>query len=176
VQVRSDAELVDAVLSGRQGAFATLVERHQRMVCAVAASVLGDHHAAEDAAQEAFVAAYKNLAGLRNPSAFGGWMARIVRRQALRMVGTPQPEMSLDQVGQAAAESRDGQLDEVSTRLLTEIMNLPEHERGVLMLRYFDGHRVEAIARMTGRPVGTVTKQLSRARECLREGLKEFER
>ena len=174
--MRSDAELVNAVLSGRQGAFATLVERHERTVRAVATSVLGNHHTAEDAAQETFVAAYQSLADLRNPSAFGGWVARIVRRQALRMVGRPQREVSLDRVGQVAAEGRDGQLDEASTRLLTEIMNLPEHERGVLMLRYFDGHSVEAIARMTGRPVGTVTKQLSRARACLREGLKEFER
>jgi len=52
-------------------------------------------------------------------------------------------------------------------------MRLPKHERAVVMLRYFEGHSVKVIGTMTGRPVGTVTMQLSRARARLQKWLKE---
>lgn len=52
--------------------------------------------------------------------------------------------------------------------LLEAVARLPDHERVVVGLRYFDGHAVNDIAAITGRPVGTVTKQLSRAIKRLR--------
>jgi RNA polymerase sigma factor (sigma-70 family) len=53
--------------------------------------------------------------------------------------------------------------------LLAAVMRLPERERQLLMLRHFGGHSVADIAEMLGRPVGTVTKQLSRSYGRLRE-------
>jgi RNA polymerase sigma-70 factor (ECF subfamily) len=50
-------------------------------------------------------------------------------------------------------------------------MDLPDHEREVLLLRHFDGHDLAAIAAILSRPLGTVTKQLSRAHARLRERL-----
>ena len=50
---------------------------------------------------------------------------------------------------------------------------LPEHQRLVVALRYFDGHSVAEVAALAGRPVGTVTKQLSRALERLKLILRE---
>jgi RNA polymerase sigma-70 factor (ECF subfamily) len=52
-------------------------------------------------------------------------------------------------------------------------MRLPDHERDVVTLHHLDGHSVQAVADLTGRPLGTVTKQLSRAYERLRETFKE---
>jgi RNA polymerase sigma-70 factor (ECF subfamily) len=52
--------------------------------------------------------------------------------------------------------------------VLTAVANLPEHERLVVVLRYFDGHSIEQVAQLAGRPVGTVSKQLSRAMSRLK--------
>ncbi|KPJ57820.1 MAG: hypothetical protein AMS16_00675 [Planctomycetes bacterium DG_58] len=64
-------------------------------------------------------------------------------------------------------------MNEDALALLDRVMRLPEHERTVTMLHHFDGHSVQAVADMTGRPLGTVTKQLSRAYERLRRTIKE---
>ncbi len=73
----------------------------------------------------------------------------------------------------ASAVSNDGRIDEPNRKLLDAVMRLPKHERVVIMLRYLDGHSVKTISEMTGRPIGTVTMQLSRAHVRLHEWLKE---
>ena len=65
-------------------------------------------------------------------------------------------------------EQCNGRLSEASEQLLRAVMTLPSQERRVVLLRYFEGHPVGDIARMIGRPTGTVTKQLSRAHARLR--------
>ena len=75
--MRSDSELTEGVLGGEPAAFAELVRRHERVVYGVSLAVLGDHHSAEDAAQETFMMAYEKLGSLRNGSAFGAWVLRI---------------------------------------------------------------------------------------------------
>lgn len=166
--MRSDAELVGAVLAGDREAFADLVRRYERAARAVAVDVVGDHHAAQDAAQEAFIAAYEKLGSLRDGAVFGSWMLKIVRNHALNWVRRRSRQPALELLRDPPACGQDGRLEQASQRLLAAVTRLPEHERVVVMLRYFDGHGVRAIAEMTGRPVGTVTTQLSRARDRLR--------
>jgi DNA-directed RNA polymerase specialized sigma24 family protein len=62
----------------RIAAYGRLVECFRDMACGYAYSLLGDFHLAEDAAQDAFVAAYRTLDQLRQPEAFPGWLRRIV--------------------------------------------------------------------------------------------------
>ena len=73
----------------------------------------------------------------------------------------------------AATENPDGRLDEHKHRLLAAVLRLPKGEKQVVMLRYFAGHSVKDVAEIVGRGIGTVTKQLSRARVRLRMILKE---
>ncbi len=65
-------------------------------------------------------------------------------------------------------EQSNGRLSEASEQLLKAVMTLPSQEQRVILLRYFEGHHVGDIATMIGRPIGTVTKQLSRAHARLR--------
>jgi predicted RNA polymerase sigma factor len=81
--VQSDSELVQAVLAGDRRAYERLFERHERSVLAAALAVLGNYHAAQDVAQEAFVKAYRSLGGLRKKSSFGPWVRKIARREAI---------------------------------------------------------------------------------------------
>ena len=172
--MRSDAELVHAVLTGQLEAFADLVRRYERTVRATALDVLGDHHAAQDVTQDAFVAAYEKLGTLRDAAAFGGWTVRIARNRALSAARRRSNRQAMELPPDVPVHPPNGQLDERSQRLLRTVMKLPEHERTVVMLRYFEGHTVQVVADMTGRPVGTVTAQLARARDRLRQRLKEF--
>ena len=63
----------------RHAAFATLVERFETMAFTVASAMCEDAESARDACQEAFALAWRKLAGLREPAAFGGWLRRLVR-------------------------------------------------------------------------------------------------
>ncbi len=171
--MQSDAQLVQAVLAGRTAAYAQLVARYERAVLAAALQVLHDPGAGEDVAQDSFLAAYEQLGRLRQPAAFGGWLIRIARRRALRLARQRRRYRSLEAAGTIAAPGGNGLLDEQQGRLLAAVMRLAEHERTVILLRHFEGHEIPAIAEITHRPVGTVTKQLSRAHARLREWLKD---
>jgi len=172
--MQSDSELVRVALGGSRQAYAELFRRHERSVLAVALAVLGNYHAAQDAAQDAFVTAYQKLGGLRTGSSFGAWVCRIARRQALRV--RQQIRRAADAeppAGEPLEAPNNGEITETNRQLLDAVMRLPKHERVVVMLRYFDDRSVATISEMTGRPVGTVTMQLSRARARLQKWLND---
>ena len=169
----SDAVLVREVLDGSKDAYAQLVRRYERPAKAAAIHVLGDYHSAEDAAQEAFIKAYQQLASLRKPETFGSWLLTIVHRCALDMANKKRPNISLESIGDMPVHHRNGRLDDDKQQLLRQVMQLGESEKQVVLLRYFGGHTVAQVANITGRSVGTVTKQLSRAYQSLQNQIKE---
>jgi len=170
----SDSELVQIVLDGDRQAYGRLFERHERSVLAVALAVLGNYHTAQDVSQDTFVIAYTRLRGLRKRAAFGAWVRKIARHEAIAARRRGRQSQNVEPVGpDPSAVSDDGTIDERARLLLDAVIRLPKHEQVVLTLHYFEGHPVKTISEMTGRPVGTVTMQLSRARSRLREWLKE---
>jgi RNA polymerase sigma factor (sigma-70 family) len=174
--VRTDAELVNAVLDGEKQAFAVLVKRYERPVRSVALDVLGDYHLASDVSQEAFVKAYEQLAGLRKPEVFCPWLMKIVHRCALDSARQKLKESRLEIKAAALIENPDGQLDEDKQRLLAAVVKLPKSEKQVVMLRYLGDNSVKDVAEIVGRSIGTVTKQLSRAHKRLRKILERSEK
>jgi RNA polymerase sigma-70 factor (ECF subfamily) len=171
--MRTNEELIAAVLSGEQAAFAELLRRFERAAWTTAWKILRDYHAAQDATQNAFVEAYRRLGQLRSPDLFGVWLLRITGREALRLARQRRKVDSLASAGDFAASQAGDPLTPEASDLLLAIGRLPEHERLVIVLRYLDGLTVAEVARLTGRPVGTVTKQLSRAIERLRSMFRE---
>jgi RNA polymerase sigma-70 factor (ECF subfamily) len=170
--LESDRQLVQFVLAGNREAYARLVERYQHAVFAVALKVLADREAAEDATQNAFVAAYTSLHRLHDANAFGAWLLVIARREALAAARVRPRTIPLDRDHDVSASIRDGLVeDERLNDLMTALDQLAEHEQQVLMLRYFQNQPVATIAAITGRSVGTVTKQISRALCRLRKQL-----
>lgn len=168
-------ELVEKAKRGDLQAYGTLVQRHERTVFAAVLSIVGDVHAAEDVTQEVFLLGYRKIRSLRDATRFPHWLLKVARREAVRAArrrrrssllpieGTVEPP-SADSNGALLAEDRE--------QLLRHVQNLPDHERLAISLRYFDGHTVREIAEITGHPVGTVTKRLSRATERLRHSFK----
>lgn len=172
---QSDAELVQETLAGHSEAFAVLVGRYERSVRAAAMSIVRKPHTADDAAQEAFVRAWQQLAQLRNPRAFGPWLMKITQRCALDSLKEQQSVKCSECLDSMAAQERNGQLDEKNQHLLETVQKLPEAQRQIVMLRYFGPHSVDELAALLNRSVGTVTKQLSRAHRRLKNRLREFD-
>ena len=176
VPMQADADVVRDVLRGDRAAFAVLVARHERAVWTTAWRVLRDYHAAADAGQEAFLQAFRRLGELRRRERFGVWLLRIAHREALRLArrrasesgrllgaaGTRPRRASVHDDGPSAGISADAE------DLLAAVARLPEHERIVVALRYLEGQSVAEISTALERPIGTVTKQLSRAIERLK--------
>jgi RNA polymerase sigma-70 factor, ECF subfamily len=172
--MQSDKDLVDAVVRGDRAAFGALVERYERPVRSIAIAILRNADLAEEVAQDTFVKSYEMLTTLRNRDAFGSWVLRIAQRAAYRTAFDRRRNRTTNQLAQVrATETSDGQLDERSEQLLRALVRLPKHEQVSIMLRYFDDESVESIAAIIGRSVGTVTKQLTRARSRLKKMLKE---
>jgi RNA polymerase sigma-70 factor (ECF subfamily) len=174
--VESDEELVRRARGGDRDAFGRLVERYERPARVVAATVLRSRDEADDAVQDAFVTAFEQLNRLWSPHKFGVWFLQIVRRRALaQRRSSARTRATTSPIGDGdaacrAAPTADGLPDDV----LTLIARLPEQECVVVTLRHLDDLPVAEIARVTGRTVGTVTKQLSRAYARMRPWLQDL--
>lgn len=169
--MESNSELVQAVLVRNDSqAFEVLVLRYERLVWTIAWRVLRDFHATQDATQETFLIAHRQLGELRNPDSIGYWLSRIVLREAQRAYRCRQQTPTVEAVD-PAWEPAIPNIAESHDALLVAIGSLPEHERDVVVLRYLNGHSVAEVTELTGRSVGTITKQLSRAMKRLRASL-----
>ena len=171
--MKSDADLVAEVLRGERESFEVLVERYQRVVLGSALAVLGDFHAAQDAAQDAFVVAYRKLPALRNGASFAPWILRLARRRAVEMSRQRARRRPGTIRSDLANGSSDGRLDDAVREVFSAVDCLPRRQRQVILHRYCDGMSVQQTARAMGTAVGTVTKCLSRAYARLRRILSE---
>jgi RNA polymerase sigma-70 factor (ECF subfamily) len=127
----------------------------------------GDRARAEELTQQAFVRAWKSLAGFRGGSAFGTWLHRIAVRVVLDEARSPWSRRT-----GGAAEERGHSADIASgLDLEAAIATLPAKARRVFVLYDVEGWRHEEIAHSLGVSVGTSKSQLSRARSLLRQRL-----
>ena len=194
-----DRAIVDAVLGGDREAYRRLVEREAPGLIRACHRILGDHAEAEDAAQEAFVTAFRSLSTWRGDGPFGAWLTRIAVRIALREAGRrrtvtwrdphapsggPEGPTSADRAAErdalAAAPLTDPAIlslrAERATEIRTAVATLPEPYREVVALRFFGEASLDEIARETGRPLGTVKTHLHRGLARLRTSLEGSDR
>jgi RNA polymerase sigma-70 factor (ECF subfamily) len=167
-----DRALVDAVLSGDRDSFRLLVEREQVVVYRACLRILGRPHDAEDAAQEAFVMAYRSLASYRGEGPFGGWLMRIATRQAFRRLGQRREAAELPSDLPVGAPGSDplavALADEKQRAVRLAVASLVEPYREVVALRFFGELSLEEIATVTRRPLNTVKTHLRRGLGRLR--------
>ena len=175
-------DITSAVIAVREGAldaFGRLVERFQDMAYGAALAKVGDSHLAEDAAQEAFIEAYRHLPNLRDPAAFPGWFRRIVFRQA-RRIGRPGAVRTVPLPADALVPSpepgpaADAEAQELHVRLHAALATLPEPQRLATVLYYINGRSTADIAAFLDVPLSTVKKRLHDSRRKLRGKLSRF--
>ena len=160
-------------LTQKQAAFNPLVRKYQDMAFGCAYAILGDFQLAEDAAQDAFLAAWQHLAQLKQAQAFPSWLRRIVVTQCRRQTrGGRLNALSLDNASAIPAAgdvARAAEQRETRDELQAAVRQLPEKERIVVVMFYINEHSRSEIADFLSISEIAVKKRLASARRRLKE-------
>ena len=172
----TDEQLLSRIAGGDREAFAELFDRYGRAVHTVCWRVLNDPGMAEDAAQEAFAAAWRAARGF-DPArgSVTGWMLAIARNAAIDMSRrrVAQPTDRTPEVHDAGPLPEDrAAAEEEAFRVQAALACLAPHERELLELAYFAGMSQSEIAARLALPLGTVK---TRTRTALRRLANELE-
>ena len=176
-----DVELVHRILAGDETAFASLVEKYQKQVHALAWRKIGDFHIAEEITQDTFLKVHQKLATLKNPNQFSGWLYVIATNQCRAWLRKKRVETeSLEDtetewVDEAAysryvAEEQAKATTETQREVVQKLLaKLKESERTVMTLHYFGEMTVEEISRFLGVSTSAIKLRLHRARQRLKK-------
>ena len=179
-----DLELVRRAQAGDVAAFGELVERNRRAVFRAALAAVGSPTEADDVAQEAFVTAFRKLAGFRGEASFKTWLLSITWRKAIdrrksvtrwmqRLAHPVQSGEEFDPMDRLEARGQSQEDDVMTSDLLRRlrplIASLPKKLRDALLLAGSGDHSYEEIGQMLKIPVGTVKWRVSEARRVLKQ-------
>ncbi len=175
-----ERELIAAAKRGSERAFEQLVRANEKKVYTLCLRMCGDPADAEEAAQEAFLAAWKGLPSFRGDSAFSTWLHRLAANACidlLRRTRRTRAELSLDDelaaepVDDRASPQRELERREQREAVQRGLAALPDEHRTVLVLREVEQLSYAEIAEAAGLELGTVKSRISRARAQLRNYL-----
>lgn len=182
--MHSDADLVARAVNGNRDAFGTIVERYQSLVCSIAYSGTGNLTRSEDLAQETFLAAWRQLPGLREPSSLRAWLCGIARNlvnSARRKEGR-EPIVAAEHIDDhaeaatcaaplPAAQAISREEESILWRSLERI---PDSYREPLVLFYREHQSIARVAESLGVSEDAVKQRLSRGRKLLQEEVAAF--
>ncbi len=183
-----ERRLVDRAQRGDVESFNALVRAYEGRVYNLCYRMLGDADSAADAAQDAFLAAFRNLRSFRGGS-FRSWMLRIATNACYDQLRARKrrPTVSLDegdddeeasplQIADLAESPSDFALRrELAAAIERGLSELPDEQRIILVLSDIEGLAYDEIAQITNTNLGTVKSRLSRGRARLRDVLKAGE-
>ena len=180
---QTEIQLIERFQNGDETAFNEIVLRYQEKVYWIARRYLADHDDADDVVQEVFVKAYEALRGFRRDAALGTWLYRIAVNQsinalrwrrlksALRIDELTSEQASDDETPHEALESSDRR------RLIEEaVSRLPEKQKAVFVLRYYQELSYEQIATTLKTSVGGLKANYFHAVKKIQEFLRNVER
>ncbi len=171
----NEKQRVQQVLSGNTSAFSYFVETYQDMAITIAYRICGNMQDAEDAVQESFVKAYRNLHSFRADSKFSTWLYRIVYNTAVTAsqskMWLTDSTVELSEVQATSDFDTEKQIaDAERTEMVQNVLNkMPKGEALLLTLYYLEDNAVKDIAKITGLNESNVKVKLSRARKLFKE-------
>jgi RNA polymerase sigma-70 factor (ECF subfamily) len=163
-----ETELLDLVLSGDIASFGELCDRYYNSIVAIAYSVLADHHLAEDAAQETFLRALKNLKKLKSKEKFGSWLAQICRNVAKDMVKKKLRGIDTENLLPLADGGNNEQENQAVKRA---IGRLSLSNRELIVLRYYNNMSHEQMSSVLGLSKAAINNRLVRSRKKIAKHL-----
>ncbi len=172
-----ELELIASARKGDRQAFSELVQKHRDGVVNVVYRMCSDPDVAEEAAQEAFVRAWKNLDSYREQYPFRSWLYRIAMNVALDYLRRERKNLPLDNLLlRSGDDNPEAHLEhnEQIVRVREAIQELPLNSRSVLILREYERLSYREIADTLDIPIGTVMSRLSYARDRLRQSLATY--
>ncbi|HVL55353.1 MAG TPA: RNA polymerase sigma factor [Burkholderiaceae bacterium] len=188
VEALNDTALAARIAAGDEAALRLLMRRNNRTLFRAARSILGNDADAEDAVQEAYLAAFRGIDRFRGESRLSTWLTRIAINEALKRrrasgradVIVLRGELADEQQEESVAESTGGPIDrpdhqalraEVRRLIEAKIDALPDAFRTVFVLRAVEEMAVDEVAEALAIPEATVRTRFFRARAMLRESL-----
>jgi len=165
---RSERKLIRAAKRGSKEAFGELFRMHWSRVHRASFLIVRDSAAAEDIAQEAFMAALRHLERFDPGRPLGPWLNRIVVNRSIDWTRTHRlrAEVSAEPWGEGAA-SEEATAAQVSDELMNALATLPVERRAVVVMRYLLDYTPSEIADALELPTGTVNSRLRRALDQL---------
>ena len=176
-----DVALIQRILAGDENAFATLIEKYQQQVHALAFRKVGNFQTAEDITQETFLQVHQKLATLNDPAKFSGWLYAIVnhlciawyrknRLQVQSLEETHISEIETDAYSRYVATEHIKATAEVQRNLVKKLLTkLKESDREVITLHYFEEMTSSEIGELLGVSENTIKSRLHRARQQLKK-------
>jgi RNA polymerase sigma-70 factor (ECF subfamily) len=183
----SDVDLVARARQGDPAAFGELVDRHRAAVYRAARAALGSHADAEEAAQDAFLMAFRRLETFRGEASFKTWLLTIVWHQAInkrrslgriwsRMVAPKDEEEAAEMMASVSASNPTPEEatahHELRRAVQRAIRRLTPKLRDALLLAQAGEYTYDDIGAMLGAPVGTIKWRVSEARRIVRTTLR----
>ena len=179
----NDAELVSESLSGNRDAFGQIVAQYQSLICSLAYSATGSLSQSEDLAQETFLAAWKQLADLREPEKLRAWLCGIarnlinysLRRQGREPSHVAEPLETMEEPPSLEPLPPDQAIGREEEAILwRSLERIPEIYREPLVLFYRKHQSIEAVAQGLELSEDAVKQRLSRGRKLLHEQVLAF--
>jgi RNA polymerase sigma factor (sigma-70 family) len=183
VTANDEPAIVRRIVAGDPHAFEWLMRRSNRRLYRLARAVLRDPTEAEDALQDAYLAAYRSMERFRGDSSLSTWLARLVLNECLgrarrakrrqNVIPLVSADAEIETLPAADADSPDKVAQRAQMRALLEekLDRLPEDFRVVFVLRSVEEMSVEDTAQCLGIPEATVRSRHFRAKSLLREAL-----
>jgi len=176
----SDEQIVERALAGDVDAFGEIVRRWERRIFALAFGILGREEDARDAAQETFIAAFRNLSGFRGDAKVSSWLHRIAVNQCItrQRRARTRAENSLETETEMGGEkfaapahaspARQAEGRERSEAVRRAVTALPPELREVIVMKEFEDLTFQEIADTLDVPLSTVKSRLYTALKQLR--------
>jgi RNA polymerase sigma-70 factor, ECF subfamily len=173
-----DAELIEQILSGRRELYAELVGRYQEMLYRFALGMVRDPDQAADLVQDTFVKAFASLHSCRDRENFRAWIFRILRNRCTDHLRTPaRRSVSLEAHEKSlfARDEADAFLEQREVRAAVDraLLTLPETQREAFLLKHVENLSYEEMAEVLETGVSSLKMRVMRAREALREALRQ---
>jgi RNA polymerase sigma-70 factor (ECF subfamily) len=172
--VTPDAELLQRIRRGDEGAMAELYDRFSAVVFSAALRVLGEASQAEDVLQEVFLQLWRNPSAFdSNRGSLAAWLAVIARHRAIDHLRRRRPETDVEDVVLAVDPELDGQAAraEAIGRIRAVMETMSDEQRSALEMAFFEGLTHTEIADKTGEPLGTIKTRIRSALIAIRKAL-----
>jgi len=160
-------QLVRAAISGDIDSFGRLCKHYYAAMVAIGYSMLSDHQLAEDAAQEAFARALKNLKKLKTPARFAPWLAQICRNVATDMCRDRIRRANAEQKRSVEGEPDNPSRDADTLLVVNAIESLDPSERELIVLRYYNNMSYQQMADVLGASKPGINGRLTRTKQKL---------
>jgi RNA polymerase sigma-70 factor (ECF subfamily) len=169
--------LLEACKRGDRRAQYTLYGQYKHAMFNLAVRFMGDHAAAEDALQIAFLKAFQNLSSYQGDATFGAWLKRIVINTCLNQLKKRREEIGISEELPDIPDEEEGEdFEEIKLKVeqvRQAIQTLPEGYRAVLTLYLLEGYEHSEIAEILQISISTSKTQYQRAKKKLRKILNE---